>query len=114
PLASDGPSVYDLTLESVNRTVQMEEEITATYNAIPFIELQREEIDRRKNCTTALLAPIRVLPPEMLGEIFLAYITPDDAEDPGRSPLQLCRISSAWRSIAIATPQLWSHLSVPY
>ena len=54
----------------------------------------------------SFIAPIRRLPFEILGELFLAYI------DTGASPWELTRICKSWRLSAINTPRLWSRIHV--
>jgi hypothetical protein len=54
----------------------------------------------------SFIAPIRRLPFEILGELFLAYI------DIGGSPWELTRICKSWRVSAINTPRLWSRIHV--
>lgn len=62
----------------------------------------RNEIANNKS----FIAPIRRLPFEILGELFLAYI------DIGGSPWELTRICKSWRLSAINTPRLWSRIHV--
>ncbi|KAJ7286466.1 hypothetical protein C8J57DRAFT_1664557 [Mycena rebaudengoi] len=59
--------------------------------------------------------PALTLPSELISEIFL-HCLPDDTEfvppNPHAAPLLLCRICRQWKQIALATPGLWSSLSL--
>jgi len=63
----------------------------------------------------ALASPAyRLLPPELLGEIFLwchpqtNYVTPSSND----CPLILTRVCRQWRAVALSTPRLWASLTV--
>lgn len=68
----------------------------------------RERIDR---CRIAL-APgyIRLLPPEILSEIFRYCLPESSRPDTLTAPLLLCCVSSVWRDVAHSTRDLWNHL----
>ncbi|KAF9484317.1 hypothetical protein BDN70DRAFT_872825 [Pholiota conissans] len=56
------------------------------------------------------------LPAEILSEIFSLCLPNSRLDynevqpDPRSAPILLCHVSSSWRSIALSTPRLWSHL----
>ena len=54
----------------------------------------------------ALLAPIGLLPSELLGTIFEAYVAS------GNSPWNITCISRRFRSAALASPRLWNRITV--
>lgn len=58
----------------------------------------------------AVLNPIRRIPPEILGEIFMNYL--EESFDPfyNHPPLVLAHICHRWRQVALSTAQLWRHL----
>ncbi|KAF7373365.1 hypothetical protein MSAN_00546100 [Mycena sanguinolenta] len=69
---------------------------------------------------TIILAPVRQLPPEIIGEIFL-YFKPamhpyTDLRLPRRVelPWKLAHICRRWRSIALSFSQLWAVLDLGY
>jgi hypothetical protein len=57
--------------------------------------------------------PFHSLPPELISDIFLRCICVGD-DGPSMeimtTPLTLARVCSAWRSVALATPRLWSKI----
>ncbi|KAJ7113894.1 hypothetical protein C8R44DRAFT_740778 [Mycena epipterygia] len=66
--------------------------------------------------SSAILSPVRGMPAELLGEIFLWTLPPADIDDTRRrwsfnakeSPWVLTHISGRWRAVALSTPSLWS------
>ncbi|KAF9462010.1 hypothetical protein BDZ94DRAFT_759795 [Collybia nuda] len=60
----------------------------------------------------AVLAPIRRIPAEILGEIFLWCLPQMPHPDVEKAPLLLCRISRFWRHVAESIPQLWCKVGV--
>ncbi|RDB25980.1 hypothetical protein Hypma_006727 [Hypsizygus marmoreus] len=70
------------------------------------------------NCTLerlrGSLSPIRRLPPEVLSEIFLRCQSEEDFIHPAPSkfPHLFSSVCSAWRSVALTTPRLWSSIEV--
>ncbi|KAJ7881350.1 hypothetical protein B0H14DRAFT_2499788 [Mycena olivaceomarginata] len=76
------------------------------------LEVKRKELHRERQ-------PINWLPAELLIHIFLTFT--DDADsgtshDPPevyhRAPVIISHVSSSWRSISLATSQMWSRISV--
>ncbi|KAJ7160143.1 hypothetical protein C8R46DRAFT_1223640 [Mycena filopes] len=70
-----------------------------------------EDIDAHK----ALLSPMRRLPQDVLGEIFISCLpsTHNAVVDPRSAPLLLGLVCRRWRGIAHSTPRLWSSLHIP-
>ncbi|KAJ6564911.1 hypothetical protein DFH09DRAFT_473602 [Mycena vulgaris] len=62
----------------------------------------------------ALISSMRALPPEILQEIFMACLPAghDAVMHTSEPPLLLGRVCSAWRTISLSTPMLWSSLHV--
>ncbi|KAJ7158553.1 hypothetical protein C8R46DRAFT_1354515 [Mycena filopes] len=75
---------------------------------------EREDTHETLEAHRALLSPIRRIPPEVLGEIFFHCLPRDTFVQPSatRAPLLLTQISSNWRSVALATPALWTSLAI--
>ncbi|KAK0503707.1 hypothetical protein EDD18DRAFT_473920 [Armillaria luteobubalina] len=65
-------------------------------------------------------SPIRSLPAELLGEIFIAHCAESDPANPyydsgvtfRKSRLRLLSVCSRWRDVALSTPRIWVALSV--
>ncbi|KAJ6508592.1 hypothetical protein C8R45DRAFT_1208234 [Mycena sanguinolenta] len=73
--------------------------------------LLREPIDTHK----ALISPMRLIPQDILLEIFFACLPSEHNAiiDPTEAPLLLGRVSRHWRSVAYSTPMLWSSIYIP-
>ncbi|KAJ6590596.1 hypothetical protein DFH09DRAFT_1358785 [Mycena vulgaris] len=69
--------------------------------------------------TKAILSPLRRMPPEVLGEIFLLTL-PSRIQEASLSsvihcsPWVLTHVSSRWREVAISNPSLWSRVAIDY
>lgn len=75
---------------------------------------KRSVIEKKIERYKFILAPLNRLPPELIRIIFIhclegSTVVPLRINEP---PFLLCRISSAWRQLAVGTPQLWNNLSV--
>ncbi|KAF7315069.1 F-box domain-containing protein [Mycena indigotica] len=82
---------------------------------------QRETVQQELNAVQDVLAlhmqaitVAQQIPIEVLETIFTLTLPDTDFISPSRTeaPLLLCQISSAWRNVALATPALWSSLSL--
>jgi hypothetical protein len=102
----DRKAVEDLKeLEEFEKTEQLDIRREARIKA--------EELDQRRAIITkslleqrALLAPIGLLPSELLGTIFEAYVAS------GNSPWSITCISRRFRTVAFAFPRLWNCITV--
>ncbi|KAG5643565.1 hypothetical protein DXG03_000660 [Asterophora parasitica] len=73
-------------------------------------------IERLANIDTVnfykfILSPLRLLPPEILGQIFL-YAVESYAPTPRDSPLAFTHVCSAWRHAALQCSNLWNELDL--
>ncbi|KAJ7776416.1 hypothetical protein B0H16DRAFT_1506710 [Mycena metata] len=63
-----------------------------------------------------VLSPVRRLPFEILGEIFVFCVVPSlrsrstSADDPREPPILMSHVCALWRNVALNTPRLWSDL----
>lgn len=78
--------------------------------------LKKEFVDTRLHLDKleALLSPIRLLPIEVVGEIF-NYCLDDTSFEPmslNSGPLLMTHVCSSWRRIAINKSNLWTHIWV--
>ncbi|KAF8889127.1 hypothetical protein BD779DRAFT_1522106 [Infundibulicybe gibba] len=69
---------------------------------------QRAQLLRIIEGHKTILSPLRRLPPEVLGEIFIAYLGVGGMF----APILLSHLCSRWRIIVLDTPRLWSKLNV--
>ncbi|KAJ6505896.1 hypothetical protein C8R47DRAFT_1102751 [Mycena vitilis] len=76
---------------------------------------ERDGLAERVQQYTAVLSPIRRVPPEIICEIFsrtLRHTVRVPGSLPIEAPWYLGQISSRWREIALAIPSLWSPITV--
>ncbi|KAL1725510.1 hypothetical protein EV714DRAFT_221171, partial [Schizophyllum commune] len=82
-------------------------------NGLQDLEDLLDRAKRQKNLNKAFVAPVRRLPPELLSQIFLIVVA--DHHLLRLRDVRLCRsfarVCSAWRAVALDTPQLWSSVS---
>ncbi|KAJ7073450.1 hypothetical protein B0H15DRAFT_61027 [Mycena belliarum] len=123
-LVSNNEPLTDTQTLHVQQTLQaaltavsdIEGEISRTIRRLVELEAERR---RRSDYTVALkgvLSPIRRIPTEILGEIFLWCRNSSlstynySIVDPRQAPVLLGHISSRWRQVSQNTPSLWDHL----
>ncbi|KAJ7679315.1 hypothetical protein DFH06DRAFT_974911, partial [Mycena polygramma] len=71
---------------------------------------RRDDLKDFIDAHMALLSPVRALPEDILGEIFVASLPDPRGIDVRASPLLLCQICMAWRVLAFSMPRLWDHI----
>ncbi|KAJ3548949.1 hypothetical protein NMY22_g1070 [Coprinellus aureogranulatus] len=118
--ANDTPSAQDL--EDIRRYLEgPKEELEAVTRQIEDLELHLASLRSRQESLSetvqkyqGICSPIRALPEDILGEIFLQCL-PDDrlpvihVNDP---PFLLTMVCRKWRTTALQTPGLWSQFHV--
>ncbi|KAJ7468674.1 hypothetical protein FB451DRAFT_962664, partial [Mycena latifolia] len=91
-----------------------EAEISALQSRLQTLQSKRADLASEMDRFNSILAPIRQLPPEIIGEIFL-YFTPSLHSDYQLTsstqrvelPWKLGHICRLWRTIACSLGQLW-------
>ncbi|KAJ7353564.1 hypothetical protein DFH08DRAFT_1077676 [Mycena albidolilacea] len=91
------------------------QELTRIDEHIRELTTQRDQIQAYVDSHKALISHPRRIPPDIVREIFVACLPSDRnaVMSAQEAPLLLCRICSAWRTIALLTPRLWASLHVP-
>jgi hypothetical protein len=71
--------------------------------------------DEPKEHASDELATLPILPPEVLGEIFVLCLPDRDADrlNVDNAPAVLCQVSAYWRATAISEPRLWDTVILP-
>jgi hypothetical protein len=102
------------------RLVWLDDEIPKLREKLKQLEYERVSLLRYVSCNKAVLAPLRRMPPEVLGEIF-SWTLPTIADalnasrfDMAQSPWLLNQISSRWRAVSLSIPSLWSRVVIQY
>ncbi|KAJ7171293.1 hypothetical protein C8R46DRAFT_183872 [Mycena filopes] len=91
-------------------------ELSRLDSLIQDLVAQRDKTLTYIEAHKALLSPARRLPPEILQEIFLAALPTHRSAvmSASEAPLVLTRICRGWRSLALATPELWHSIHLPF
>ncbi|KAJ7592786.1 hypothetical protein C8J56DRAFT_929485, partial [Mycena floridula] len=92
------------------------DEISRLTAAIDKLVLQREKLQSNVVAYKAVLAPIRLLPEDMLREIFVNCLPSNKPANIAitDAPLLLGRICRSWRELALSTPELWASIHVHF
>jgi hypothetical protein len=96
--------------------LRLDAEIAAAHATVDQLQLQRKKVGMTISIRKATISPIRRLPPEILGYIFLLaiphirYVRPDSRSP----PLTLRQICKAWKAIAESTSNLWSSIDLNF
>ena len=104
----------DSKVASTNDCIKdLQESIADLQEKAKRLDDQRNKIqqlhDRVESSSSRSLS---VIPPEILGEIFIACLPQHPRPINTEVPLLLCQICSTWRQIALNTPQLWAFVTV--
>ena len=83
------------------------EQILAMQAKILVLQTKRTQLLQQRKCYSAPLSPVRCLPIEIFGQIFV-YAT----RDRPRHVLKLSAVCQLWRYAALSTPMLWSTLEL--
>ena len=83
------------------------EKILAMQSKILVLQTSRSQLLQQRKFYSRLLSPLRNLPIEIFGEIFM-YATHDSP----RHVLNLSAVCQLWRDAALRTPALWSTLEL--
>ncbi|KAF9254886.1 hypothetical protein L218DRAFT_912886 [Marasmius fiardii PR-910] len=111
----DRCSINILLNDAQNELKSYEREINRFKAKIMGLETKRDWLKRTITRYRSLLAPIRTLPPEVLGNIF-AFCCEENTLDVDRPPpvITLSVVCAQWREIVVSTPSLWSSLCIDF
>lgn len=95
-------------------TKQLTDEIKRIQSNISSLTAELSKLNSTIYARKAMVATVRRIPPEILGQIFIYCLPDNQFVQPLKAgaPLLLCQICSAWRMAALTTHQLWSSLYI--
>ncbi|KAJ6485527.1 hypothetical protein C8R45DRAFT_996909 [Mycena sanguinolenta] len=104
--------IEEIQLDIVSRL----EELARLDARIRELSAERDQIQAHIDSQKALISHPRRLPADIVRAIFIACLptSRNAVMSAQEAPLLLCRICSAWRTIALSTPRLWASLHVPF
>ncbi|KAF7357960.1 hypothetical protein MVEN_00842700 [Mycena venus] len=103
--------IEDIRVDLLSRS----QELARIDERIRKLVVEHDKIQKYIDAYRALISHPRRLPPDIVREIFIAYLptTVHAVMSAQEAPLVLCRICSTWRTIALSTPRLWASLHLP-
>ncbi|KAJ7434648.1 hypothetical protein B0H11DRAFT_1832644 [Mycena galericulata] len=117
PSDAESKRIQDILASSRKEAASVAEEIVRMQNLLEPLLRKRDALNEFIDAHMSLVSPARRLPPDIVRAIFIASLpfTRNCVMSGRDSPLLLCQICSAWRKLALSTPQLWSslHIVVP-
>ncbi|KAF7355614.1 hypothetical protein MSAN_01478700 [Mycena sanguinolenta] len=104
--------IHHIQIDLISRT----EELARINERLREFSSQRDQLQAYVESHKALISSPRRLPPDVVQQIFVACLPTKmnavmSVEEP---PLLLCQICSAWRTIALSIPILWSTIHVSF
>ncbi|KAF8211101.1 hypothetical protein K438DRAFT_1514809, partial [Mycena galopus ATCC 62051] len=110
--------VQSVISEADARLACLDDEISKLEEKLEQLKADRASLFSFRTRNKAILSPLRRMPAEILGEIFLWTLPSVSTEifrarfEMGASPWVLAQISSRWRAVSLSTPSLWSQIVV--
>lgn len=94
--------------------IHLQDEINRLQKAMDAVYMERWDIQSKVDRHAAILSPMRRLPPEILSAIFQWTLPLPNARPAfvTQSPWNISRVCGRWRAICLASPHLWSHISI--
>ncbi|KAF5335133.1 hypothetical protein D9611_010886 [Ephemerocybe angulata] len=94
----------------VTEIASIRNEIMTRRAAIDRLRRELQTLEAECEAYESLVAPIKYLPVEVLGDIFSFVVQTTGLTIEGQVTT-LCLVCQAWRQVALATPSLWAQLS---
>ncbi|KAJ7262111.1 hypothetical protein C8J57DRAFT_1719663 [Mycena rebaudengoi] len=120
PTALEAKSVNATLAETRSDISCIEEDISRLRIQLQKLQVKHDEAAEHLTRTTGVFSPLRILPPEILCQIFLKTLSsPRNETSWGRfdvedSPWVLGHVCSRWRAIARECPALWSQVTINF
>ncbi|KAJ7153690.1 hypothetical protein C8R46DRAFT_961500 [Mycena filopes] len=115
PSDADCQRIRALLVGPQKEVAQIGDEIHRLETLLNELVVKRDRLNGFIDAHLALISPVRRLPEDVVAEIFAASLPSDRnaVMSETESPLLLCRVSQAWRALALSTPRLWASLHIP-
>ncbi|KAJ7677768.1 hypothetical protein DFH06DRAFT_1167126 [Mycena polygramma] len=121
PQDSDIPGVLSAISETEAQLASVEDEIARVSEQLKKLRQMRSSLSSYRTRNRAILSPLRRMPPEILGEIFMCTLPSSNlriARGKGiqitDSPWVLTHVCQDWKKISLSIPSLWSSVIVSY
>ncbi|KAJ7114154.1 hypothetical protein C8R43DRAFT_935280, partial [Mycena crocata] len=117
PGERDCQRIMELIVAPMKEAQDLTTEIARLQDIVEKLTAKRDGLTEFVESHLAFVSPVRKLPHDILGEIFVACLPTDRYPilHQRDSPLLLSHICSDWRSVALSTPRLWEalHITTP-
>ncbi|KAJ7155800.1 hypothetical protein C8R46DRAFT_1116493 [Mycena filopes] len=120
PLDSDIPLIKAMDSDLDARMLALDEQMAPLRRQLDQLMDKRQSLADLRSQNSAIISPLRRIPPEVLAEIFLwtlpAIWTLSERHrfSLNDSPWLLTHVSRGWRATAISTSSLWSLVVIDY
>ncbi|KAJ6508577.1 hypothetical protein C8R45DRAFT_1208222 [Mycena sanguinolenta] len=115
PSDSEILEIRALLVDPIEEIARIDAQIAEMELALTQLKEKRAFLQEPIDAHKALISPMRLIPQDVLLEIFFACLPSEHNAliDPSEAPLLFGRVSRHWRSVAYATPILWSSIHIP-
>ncbi|KAF7346527.1 hypothetical protein MSAN_01880800 [Mycena sanguinolenta] len=115
PSHSEILEIRALLVDSLEEIARIDAQMEEMELALTQLKEKRALLQRPIDAHRALISPMRLIPHDVLLEIFSACLPSEHNAliDPAEAPLLLGRICRHWRSVAYSAPMLWSSIHIP-
>ncbi|KAF7363767.1 hypothetical protein MSAN_01034500 [Mycena sanguinolenta] len=115
PSDSEILQIRALLVDPVEEVARVDAQIAEIELALSQLKEKRALLQTHIDAHKALVSPMRLVPHDILQEIFLSCLPQQHNAliDYDEAPLLLGRICRRWRSVAYSTPILWSSVHIP-
>ncbi|KAF7346537.1 hypothetical protein MSAN_01881800 [Mycena sanguinolenta] len=115
PSPSEILEIRSLLVDPLEEIARIDAQIEEMELALTELREKRALLQQPIDAHKALISPMRLIPHDVLLEIFFACLPSEHNAliDPAEAPLLLGRICRHWRSVAYSAPMLWSSIHIP-
>ncbi|KAJ7220971.1 hypothetical protein C8J57DRAFT_1149001 [Mycena rebaudengoi] len=111
--------IQDLLVDPCKQVAELTGQIERLQELLVELARKRDVLNGFIDGHLALVSPARRLPDDIVRGIFVAFLPSNEFRNctiySMESPILICQICRAWRSLALSTPGLWNslHIAVP-
>ncbi|KAJ7498105.1 hypothetical protein B0H11DRAFT_2383026 [Mycena galericulata] len=105
--------IRSIVSKTGSRLACLDDEISRLKGQLKQLEEEQVLLSEYYAQNTAIVSPLRRMPPEILGEIFSRTL-PSRALNVRDSPWVLTQVCKRWRAVSILMPSLWSRVHIDF
>ncbi|KAJ7072888.1 hypothetical protein C8F01DRAFT_264376 [Mycena amicta] len=106
--------ILDIIRQPTADVLRLDSKLVALQQTVKALAEERRRLSTFIQAHRALISPFRLLPLDLIREIFVACLRTDtnSVMSANEAPVLLTRVCRSWRDIALATPSLWTRLHI--